>query len=107
MPEGEGRARLEQWLQGHSLRFVEVKTLTTLHGPGRVKMTAGARERKERWEKKYQAKFVTVALDDRRSHHYSGNRLYVRCGTGSVRLQDMQKAKDFEQLEHLMAECPK
>jgi hypothetical protein len=79
-------------------RFFEVKSLVVQQGAGRVSMSTKARRRKENWERRYGAKFYTVAFDDRRGAKYSGNRLYFREGVGSAALSDFEPAADFGEL---------
>lgn len=77
--------------------FFEVKTLI-VQAAGKIHMSTKAVARKLRWEKRYGAKFVTVAVDDRKGKKHSGNRLYFRAGVGSVKLADMEPMRDFNHI---------
>ncbi len=94
----EYKATLKEWIDGHELHFYEVKTLVTQSGSGAIHMSPAAVKRKKRWEKKYQAPFSTVAMDDRKGKKHSGNRLYYKAGVGSSKLADMTPVKSFEEI---------
>jgi hypothetical protein len=96
------RAAAERLL-GQPFELIEVKTLLTAPGSA-VRMSAAARARKERWEKKYGAGFSVVAIDDRRGSKHSGHRVHVVPGelAGTFRLDQMTRAGDLsEVLRHI------
>jgi hypothetical protein len=86
--------QLREWLKGHRLTFIEVKTLLVQQA-GVVRMSAGAVARKRRWERRYGARFSTVIMDDRRGRKHSGSRLHFFAGLGNVRLTDATPVADF------------
>jgi hypothetical protein len=93
-PGGPQAEQLRAWLQGHALRFLEVKSLLTTARDS-VRMSAGAVARKKRWERRYGARFSTVIMDDRRGKKHSGSRLHFYGGVGNIKLADAEAVADF------------
>jgi hypothetical protein len=104
MQAGEERDKLQGWLDSHTLTAIEVKSIQTQHHAGKVTMSSKATARKLRWAEMYAAEVLTVAVDDRRGRHYSGNRLAWKCGVGSARLSDMTRASDHAALADAVLE---
>jgi hypothetical protein len=94
-PGGPQSEQLREWLKGHALHFLEVKTLLTTARDG-VRMSAGAVARKRRWERRYGAKFSTVIVDDRRGRKHSGSRLHFYGGVGNIRLAAAEAVAGFD-----------
>lgn len=90
----EQERKYRDYLDRHTVFFVEVKTLITSKS-GRIQMSASALKAKHGWAAKYGARFVTAAFDDRKGAKYSGNRLYLRDGVGGFHVSDATPAKHF------------
>jgi hypothetical protein len=93
-PEGPQAGELQQWLDSHQVVAVEVKTLWTA-AAGKVRMSPKAVRRKERYAERVGATSATLILDDRKGRKFSGNRLYVKPGVGTARLDQAQAVDDF------------
>jgi hypothetical protein len=93
-PEGPQAGELRDWLASHQVIAVEVKTLWTA-AAGKVRMSPKAVRRKQRYAERVGATSATLIFDDRRGRKHSGNRLYLKAGVGTARLDQAQAVDDF------------
>jgi hypothetical protein len=93
-PEGPQAGELQGWLDSHTVVAVEIKTLWTA-AADKVRMSPKAVRRKERYAERVGATSATLIFDDRRGRKHSGNRLYLKAGVGTARLDQAEAVEDF------------
>lgn len=99
-------------LKDGSTRGIELKTVT--HGKNdKITMKASALARKADFQRETGRTMYTVIEDHRDTFAggknaglYSGNRLYLRIGTGSYRISNMVPVKDYAELNRLVRMTP-
>jgi hypothetical protein len=100
----EERERARQFLEERSpLTFLEVKTLLKAK-QNRVRITASALEKKEKWQDKYHARFLMVIVDDRKGEKHSGHRVYTQPeDEGLSKTHALEHSRKVDKMENILA----